>query len=145
MCKNWWFYQVDFYLRRVKVLLRFWFYLYGTFCSLLRRIKNQEMNLQFLFHVVEIYQFYLQQSVAWKFVSHEFIFRWPLIKFFEYVRRSWLNPIRSSFSVSEDSERKDSFDDYCLGQYVHRKIPQRSSWSWLSYFSFFYPYFCFLL
>ena len=29
--KNWGSYQVDFHLRRINVLLRFWFYLYGTF------------------------------------------------------------------------------------------------------------------
>ena len=34
---------------------------------------------------------------------------------------------------------------YCFGQYVHRKIPRRYSWSWLSSFSFFYPYSYFLL
>ena len=32
-----------------------------------------------------------------------------MVRFFGYFKRCLLNPIRSSFSVSEDSERKDSF------------------------------------
>ena len=37
-----------------------------------------------------------------------------MIKFFGYVRHFLLSPIRSSFSVSEDSERKDSFQLFLL-------------------------------
>ena len=113
ICKNWWSYLVDLHLRRVKVMFRFWFYLYGIFWSPLQRIENQGTSGQFWFQIVEVYQFYLKQTVCWRLENlflTEFILRWPMIRFFGYVRRCLLNPIRSLFSVSEDSERKDSLE-----------------------------------
>ena len=69
------------------------------------------MNQQFQFQIVEVYQFYLKQSGRLEnLFLMEFILRWPIIRFFEYIRHCLLNPIRSSFNVSEDSERKDSVE-----------------------------------
>ena len=71
----------------------------------------------------------------------EFILRWPMISFFGYVRHCLFNPIRSSFSVSEDSERKGSFVLLLLSvnMFVGRFLDAIPGVDFLIY-SFFYPY-----
>ena len=109
---NWWFYQVDFHLRRVKAQLRFFFL--SLRYILQPSAKNWESGNESSILVWDSRSIsVLLKTVCWRFENlflREFIMRWPMIRFFGYIRRCLLNPIRSLFSVSEDSERKDSFE-----------------------------------
>ena len=85
----------------------------------------------------------LLKTVCWRLENlflTEFILRWPMVRFFGYFKRCLLNPIRSSFSVSEDSERKDSFVLLLLSvnMFVGRFLDAIPGVDFLIYY-FFYP------
>ena len=94
--------KVDFHLRRVKVLLRFLVLSLRYILKL--SAKNWESGNKSSILVSDSRNIsILLRIVCWKLESlflSEFLLRWTMISFFDYVRRCMLNPIGSLFSAS---------------------------------------------